>query len=80
MYVVLETVSFKYLGYPGGSVSQAVGLHSLETGERGGREAEREREQREEGTTEVNNLRKVWRQSPSHLSPLSVTLSPVKYE
>ena len=38
MYVVLEMVSFKCLGYLGGSVSQAVGLHSSGDQERGGRE------------------------------------------
>ena len=41
MYVVLEMVSFRCLGYLGGSVSQAVGLHSSGDQERGGRERER---------------------------------------
>ena len=48
MYVVLEIVSFKCLGYPGGSVSQAVGLHSSGDQGRGGRERERGRQRERE--------------------------------
>ena len=48
MYVVLEMVSFKCLGYPGGSVSQAVGLHSSGDQGRGGRERERGRQRERE--------------------------------
>ena len=48
MYVVLEMVSFKCLGYLGGSVSQAVGLHSSGDQARGGRDSEGGRERERE--------------------------------
>ena len=80
MYVVLEMVSFKCLGYPGGSVSQAVGLHSSGDQGRGGRERERGRRQRErgreEGTAGVNNLRKVIFQGNIVLEAVTKSLEP----